>query len=294
MSAFSAASDLSFPRPELTKIQGKPNYLSLETLKAELYDNASSIFSIRGNGQLGHAVLVLGDAEYNRVANLAAGGGNAFNWLAIAHPGNAPVIPNNATQAQIAHLRDAHAVLLKEFTVYNAVETALKRQLLEAVDDSYICSLKHRRYNYANVSVRQLLVHLDTTYGQLDDDALEVNKKMLNEQWEANEQMETLWERYSSIQAVAEAGGDPITDATVLRAARSVLVESGVFDLDLRDWDGKPAANKTWANFKPFFTEANKKRIKKTTAGQLQGSPVECDVTQFLSHVWKNEWSAGV
>jgi hypothetical protein len=59
MSAFSAASDLSFPRPELTKIQGKPNYLSLETLKAELYDNASSIFSIRGNGQLGHAVLVL-------------------------------------------------------------------------------------------------------------------------------------------------------------------------------------------------------------------------------------------
>ena len=53
-------------------------------------------------------------------------------------------------------------------------------------------------------------------------------------------------------------------------AARSVLIGTGVFKFDIRDWDKKPAADKTWANFREFFTEANKDRIKDMPASQLQ------------------------
>ena len=51
----------------------------------------------------------------------------------------------------------------------------LKQQLLAAVEDEYICSLQDALYGYANVTVRDIIVHLQTTYGQLDQDALTAN-----------------------------------------------------------------------------------------------------------------------
>ena len=269
MSNFTQAPSFGYPHAELTKIEGKPDYLSLEKLKSEVYTNAVSVTSLRGNGQLGHAVIVLGAAEYNRIANLGAGGGNAFNWTPIAHPGNAPVIPNNATVQQSQNIRDLFDRQMKEFLTYNQVESDIKRQLLAAVDNQYVCSLAHRQYGYANVTARQIIEHLDNVYGALDSDALAENRKMLTEPWEPTESMEPFWNRISSIQAVAEAGGVPITDADVLVAARSVLQNSGVFKLDLREWDRRPAVQQTYANFKTFMTEANKTRIKETTADQL-------------------------
>ena len=74
----SGASAFKLPHPELTRIDGMPDYLSIQRLKRELVANAISVYSTRGNGALGHAVLILGNAEYNRVANLP-GGGNANN-----------------------------------------------------------------------------------------------------------------------------------------------------------------------------------------------------------------------
>ena len=53
------------PYMELSKITGKPNYLSLSALKKQLVANSVSVFSSRGNGALGHAMLVLGQADYD-------------------------------------------------------------------------------------------------------------------------------------------------------------------------------------------------------------------------------------
>jgi len=82
----------------------------------------------------------------------------------------------------------------------------------------------------------------------------------------------TLWRRAVLAQRVAQAGRDPITEATLLRKFHQVLTDSGVFSLDLRDWDKKVAADKTWANFRAHFTAANKERIKNATAGTMHSA----------------------
>jgi hypothetical protein len=258
-----------FPHPELTKIDGPPSFVPLQKLNEELFANASSVYSARGNGALGHAVLVLGVAEYNRVANLPAGG-NANNWQAPAHPGIMPNIPAGATNAMIANITATHKAALQEYITYQQVENALKRQLLACVDDTYVCSLKEPRYGYANITTRQIIEHLEATYAVLDQEAMSANLRSLQQPWEPQVSMESLWQRGTTAQQVATAGGNPINDATLLLHTREVLVNTGVFKLDLRDWDNKPVAQRTWANFKTFFTEANKKRIKETTAGQFQ------------------------
>jgi hypothetical protein len=156
---------------------------------------------------------------------------------------------------------------LKDFTTCNAVETTLKRMLLAAVDPKFVESLQHPLYGFSQVTTRQILEHLQNTYGDLDQDALEANKKTLDEPWEPSETMEPLWKRVTDAQQVAQAGNDPITDASAMRAIRAVLIATGLFDLDIREWDKKPANDKTWANFRTFFTDANKDRVKKTTVG---------------------------
>lgn len=254
VSAFSAPTTLDFPHKELPKIEGKPTYLSLQSLKAKLIANAVSIHSSRGNGQLGHVQIVIGTAAYNQRANPA--GGQANDWDPPTYPGNLPTIPAGSTAAQISAITSEWQQRSKDFTTYNAVETNLKRMLLEAVDDDYVSSLSDDLFGFANVTTFEILQHLETNYGALDSDALSANLERLNEPWEPAETMEPLWKRTREVQAVADAGNEPISDGQLLIAIRKVLKASGVFELDMRDWDNKPAAQRTWAAFRTFFTAA--------------------------------------
>jgi len=266
MSIVSQPSSFNFPHPELTTIVGPPTYLTISQLKRELYANASSIHTILGTGVHGFAVLIIGETAYNAI-NADAN----QNWVAPVHPGNAPNFVANATGRQLAIATQAYERDLKTFNLMNEVENALKRQLLAAVDHTYVCSLQDALYGYANVTTRALIEHLETNYAALDQDQLTKNMETLEEPWEPQESMEPLWLRAVFAQSVATAGDEPVTNTTLLRIYRKVLSDTGVFELDLRDWDKKPAADKTWDNFKTHFTAANKERAKKATAGQFQG-----------------------
>ena len=269
MSAFSSPTGYKFPHAELTPIDGKPTYLSIQKAMRELFTNSAAVHTLAGSGRHGHSVLVLGDVEYNRIANLP-NGGNANDWVHPVHPGPAPIFPNAATSRQMTEISAAYDRALKAFETYNDVEQILKQQLLAAVKDEYVCSLQDALYGYANVTVRAILVHLETNYGQLDQDALTANLAALEEPWEPVESMEKIWQQATYAQGVATQGGDPITEATLVRIYRDKFKNTGVFPLDLREWDAKPVADRTWANLKTHFTEANKRRVKDTTEGDMQ------------------------
>jgi len=213
----------SFPKATLTPVVGKPTFASLAVLRQELTSNASSVFSPRGNGTLGHAVLVLGVAEYNARSNTP--------WVDPPNPGPAPVIPNNATQFQIQSITSAWERGTREWETFNMVEKALKRQLLEAVDDSYISSLKDPLFLYSNVTVFQLMEHLRNTYADLDQDLLTKNQDLLKEPWMPSETLEPLWERGVQAQAVAQAGGDPISDTHLIREFRNLFKNIQIISL---------------------------------------------------------------
>lgn len=62
----------------------------------------------------------------------------------------------------------------------------------------------------------------------------------------------------------------PDDDDLLLLDKDQILKDSGLFPLDIREWDRKPNAEKTLPNFKTYFTRANQERIENMTAGQLQ------------------------
>ena len=266
----------SFPHADLTPIVGKPTFAAVQTLKKQLVANAVSVRSARGNGQLGHAVLVLGQAAYDNLA----GAGN--NWINPVNPGQAPVIPAGATQHQIIQAQAQFDRDTKEWETFNSTGDALKRQIIAAVDTTYIASLEDPLFGFTNVSVHDILHHLETTYAALDPDALTANMEALRAPWDPSETMEPLWQRGVNAQQMAQAGGNPITDGDLLLIFRDLLKSSGLFPLDIRDWDRLPAAQKTLANFKVVFTNANKERVANLTAGQ-QMLPTQVPARAFAA-----------
>ena len=58
----------------------------------------------------------------------------------------------------------------------------------------------------------------------------------------------------------ADAGNVPFTTEQIVNMAYVLIYQTGAYKDDCKDWTRKPAAQKTWANFKTFFTTCYRKR----------------------------------
>jgi hypothetical protein len=108
-------------------------------------------------------------------------------------------------------------------------------------------------FGYADVTVPQILTRLRTTYATLKDDDLETNCSKLSTPWNPDEPIEQLWLRIKHIRAVATAGGEPLTDGTVMRLTLNALEKEGVYNHPIKTWRDKPEAERIWATFCPHF-----------------------------------------
>ena len=80
-----------FEYPVLTKVTGKPDYESLNTIKNQLKANAGKVQCELGGGNNGHLGLVLTDVEYALVSPLVP-------YVRPGHPG--AVCPVGTMQTQ--------------------------------------------------------------------------------------------------------------------------------------------------------------------------------------------------
>lgn len=85
-----------FPKQKLTRIIGEPEYTQLQTLRAEVYANASAVRTTLGFGVHGHLGAVMPDATYFQKTGA--------HFVLGTDPGNYDqLIPNNATAAALNH-----------------------------------------------------------------------------------------------------------------------------------------------------------------------------------------------
>jgi hypothetical protein len=130
----------------------------------------------------------------------------------------------------------------------------------------YLQELDDDLYGFSEVSPRQLLDHIRDNFSTLTDNDIETNRNELQAAWDPDDPIETLWVRIKEIQAIARRGGEPITNATVIRLTILMFEENGLFEHDLERWRDRDAAEQTYPQFRTFFTAANVERVRKLTA----------------------------
>ena len=287
--------------PRISTPTDKPNFTSINKFCEALEANAMSVPSAFTD--LGHLALVIEDHEFT-----AANAGIAFT--PPKNPGLSPTAPKATATTRVlrsntskenspsdsedssittqalsvnpyvaAETIRAFQEELQEYRKYCATRTALKNLIINAVDDTYISKLKHAKTKYALVTPLELLNHLHTTYGTVDDHDKTENEERMKQTWCPPTPIEKLFTQLQEGQEFAQFGGESISDGQLVRWGYNNIKDTGLFDNACKKWRLQPATKKTWPEFMEYFTKANDDRAKnsittgeaKYTANQVEG-----------------------
>ena len=279
--------------PKISTHDEKPTYSSLKKFQAAIDENAMAVPSYTTD--LGHLALVITDTDF-RAAN------EDETFVPPINPGTQPTPPSttgatrDATEAAVTIFPFTAAETIRnfnqqqqEYIKYRTTRTALKKQILNSVDDKYVSKLKHPRTKYATVAPLELLTHLWTTYGTIDQSDQSANELRMKAPWNPPTAIETLFEQLQDGQSFAERGHETISDGQLVRWGYENILATGLFDRDCTKWRKKPD-HKTWTDFQAFFTIAEDDRSKNATASEATYTAnqvqqlIQQELAAFITH----------
>ena len=216
----------SFPNPTIPKIHGMLHYFSIAKAHAQLNENATSVYSSRGNPSLGNYILTASDAEYLLRAGIA--------FIIPFNPGVHPVVAPGATNSQIAHAKLEHEESTREFRLFKAVDHALKSQLVNAIDNIYIKYLRDRVTGFATRSVRDILQYLYQTYGSVTPAQLTDNDERFRAPYDGSTDLEAYFNGIYNCLFMADKANQPYSEGQNITAASIAITQSQHFPLAIR------------------------------------------------------------
>jgi hypothetical protein len=252
-----------FPR-KIDRIQGKPTFQTLLTLKQDLGYNAAGVKTTLGGGRRGHLGLVATPAEYAEVAP-----GTPFVLPELPDPVAAPAAGD--TQFIIEERKRIHSLEERTWAYCDNVHTALRNQLTEAVDHSYMRNLHHPTMAFADVSVIDLLQHLFENWGQITSSDLHSNFERMYTAWNPCDGFNIIVDQLEDGQRFAQTGSQPIADDMVLGMAHHLVHATGLYFEVLNQWDDRPLGDRTWPLFKAVMLKAERRLTHQVGSVQQQG-----------------------
>jgi hypothetical protein len=155
------------------------------------------------------------------------------------------------------------------YSTYHNVDQAIKKMILEAVDDAYLNALSDEVAGYANCTSLDLLTHLLTFYAMIAPTEFTQNYERLNTPYDPNQPIETLFQQIQDARAFAVAGGQSYGAAMIINVAYTLVFNTGLYPDACRARQSRAVAAKTWAQFKIDFSTAHRElRLTKQTAQQ--------------------------
>lgn len=236
----------SFPHTALPKIDGLPTYECLKEIRTLLKENATTIPCTLGGGNTGYLGMVVNAAVYLTVAP-----NDPLNIP--AQPPTLPVIPPAATAAQTGELVRQHSEELRIWCEYTNVHNALKKQLQQAVPATYLRAIRNIHAGFSNISLREMLAHLFTSYGRITPYDLQTNDKHFHEPWDPSSPFETCIDKVETAIEYAADGNSPYTVLQIVNNAYNLVSQTGMYFEDCKAWDRLPELDKNWDNFKTHF-----------------------------------------
>ena len=264
----------------VTKIHGQPTSHDLTNLEKEIIAILANIPTTLGGGNHGHVGVIMNPTEYNTMTG-------GIDFVNPANPGIYPAgLAANAAAGTRAREEAIHKELIAQFETFEGVRLGTKDLILEAVDNEYLSEIEHDTLGFLNQTPRQMIDHLLSRGGTLD---FADTKELLAErdgEWNVTENPQIYFNRVEkAIKALRRNG---ITSD--LNERRDIalfqLKATGEFDPSVREWEAKPAAEKTWANIKTFITAeyAKENKQNKLSAKQFKANAMveQAEATEEL------------
>ena len=247
--------------PSLSSPSQAPTYQSLRTFQKALNHNAMSIHSTQT--RLGHLHLVITKAKY-----LEANDNVPFKvptdpeaTESTDEEADDDVDTGTVTSDTLQSIKTFELQQQKYFK-YNATVVALRNLILNAVDNKYITDLEDDLTGYAKVSPLELMTHLWTSYGTVDDADHAANEEAMKKPWTPPEPIATLFDQLKKGQEFAARGNEVIDDTQLIRWGYQNIKNTGLFNRECEKWRKKTPKDKSWTDFKKHFILAFDDHLK--------------------------------
>jgi hypothetical protein len=239
-----------FQHPSLTKISGDPTYTSLAKLERECKANGKSVPTTLGGGAHGHLGLVSSAIAYERVSP-----GVTFD-----RP-TPPVLPDLArsTVPQITEAHRLHQELQSIYSTCNLIERTITQQINTAIDDDCLADLIDEDTGLLQGTIPEIFAELYSTFGSITPQSLAVAKaKLDNTVYNHSRPIVNLFTTITEYANMADAANAAETSTQLINIGIIIITRSTYFASDIRKWNDKPIADKTWPNFKSHFKAAQR------------------------------------
>ena len=221
----------------ITPITGEPNYELLKNLKDQLKANTASIPTTLGGSNHGYLGLILSPPTYMTIAT------TPFEELNC--PGQHPNIPARTNAANTSAIICHHPEDLQQWRECKNIITTLKNQLLLAIDNIYICTLKDRHVGYMNQTIHAILNHLFENYGNITPLELKDNDTKLRSNWDPNSPFNCLIKQIEDGQGYAKDGSQPYSTKQLLHITYTLVFKPGFYFEECKQWNNCSATEKT-------------------------------------------------
>jgi hypothetical protein len=162
-----------FPNKTIPTIHGEPDYAAISNIVQLMYGNAASLPTTLGGGQHGHVGLIMTPILYTTLSNTP--------YTLPVDPGPSPIHARNAAGAAIETTRLNHQEEQQIYDNNQNMDDALKTQIIDTINDTYLCELQNKYTGYLGISTRDLFDHLLDHYGKITPANIAGCKRRMNE-----------------------------------------------------------------------------------------------------------------
>jgi len=270
-----------FPVKNIPNITGEPDYEAINHMVQTLYGNAASLTTTLGGGGHGHIGLIMSPPLYATLT--------ATPYISPDDPGALPIIPPAATTPAREQIRIIHKEQRHIFDNHHNMDDALKAQVIDTINDTYICELRNKYTGYLGITTRDLLDHLLDRYGKITPADIEECKRKMIEPIDSTQPIDVFFQRIDDCVQYADDGRVAFTAEQILQTAYHAVSTSGYYNDACKEWRKKTAADKTWNTFKTFFAAEyhnNKEQQKvNTSSNNFHGANSVLDISSALGNL---------
>ena len=249
-----------FEYKTLTKIIGQPTIDSIAKLHREVKRNAQKVPTTLGGGQNGYLGMIIAPEIYNTIPGARAfhrpedpGTFNPMRRRVARVTTRGAVHDENLTPEDIALQKIQYDEHLRLYNEAQAVEALLRTQIIEAIEEEYLSSLRNPTTDMIHQSIQEIFNFLKINYGQLSPQQLKEREASIdNLVYDPSTHINSVFNRIQQFQDICALVNQPKQDYQLVNHAYIIFQKVPIFHDSLIRWN-KRRDNKTYDDFKTYM-----------------------------------------
>ena len=150
-------------------------------------------------------------------------------------------------------MRELHNEKLNLFRETAAIESAIKSQIVAAIDPIYLKEFKNSTTATIKHTISQILTYRFQRYGQVPYHRLLKEKKVQNFVYSTSDPNIVIFNAIEELSNLSKAAKLEKSQQQIINYGLEILRQYGEFKTSMATWFNKPHTDLTWSNFKKLL-----------------------------------------